>query len=145
MQTTTQTQSQTRTLEIDGMTGDACVKKVTGALKEVSGVETQSVKVGSATIKCDKTACDAACAGIKAAGYTVREGTRTGHDSSENRNENRNESKGNSQGNPQGQQQNKAQPPAMPNQSNEAGKGGKADLEPLEVVTPGAAAKPALK
>ena len=56
MQTTTQTQSQTRTLEIDGMTGDACFKKVTGALKEVSGVETQSVKVGSATIKCDKTA-----------------------------------------------------------------------------------------
>lgn len=139
MQTTSQ--SQTRTLEIDGMTGDVCVKKVTDALKAIPGVETQSVKVGAATIKCDKTACDAACAGIKAAGYTSHEGTRTGHDSSENRNE----SKGSSQGNLQGQQQNKAQPPAMPSKSNEAGKGGKADLEPLEVVTPGAAAKPALK
>lgn len=67
MEATTNT---TRTLKIDGMTGDACVKKVTAALRDVPGVSTQSVTVGSATFKGDEAACDAACSAIDAAGYT---------------------------------------------------------------------------
>lgn len=62
------------TLEIDGMTGDACVQKVTGALKGVAGVTTQSVKVGSATISADGQGCTAACAAIGKAGYKARDG-----------------------------------------------------------------------
>ncbi len=64
----------TRTLEIDGMSGDACVQKVTGALKSVQGVTTQSVKVGAATIQADQAACDAACATLGRAGHQSREG-----------------------------------------------------------------------
>lgn len=71
MQTSTAT---ARTLEIDGMTGDACVQKATGVLKSVQGVTTQSVKVGSATIQADQTACDAACATLGRAGFQSREG-----------------------------------------------------------------------
>ena len=145
MQTATQNQTQTRTLEIDGMTGDACVKKVTGALKSVPGVETQSVKVGSATVKCDKPACEAACAGIKAAGFPAHEGVRTGQDKGEVHNQPKSDQHGHQAAPQAGQPAGKGQPPAMPHQSNDSSKGGKADLEPLEVVTPGAAAKPAMK
>lgn len=62
-----------RTLEIDGMHGEACVQKVTGALKGVRGVTTQSVQVGSANITADDTACSAACGAVGASGYKVRE------------------------------------------------------------------------
>lgn len=68
------TNTNTRTLEIKGMTGDACVQKVTGALKSVQGVFTKSVKVGTATIGADKSACDAACVAIGTAGFTANEG-----------------------------------------------------------------------
>ncbi len=68
MSTTT---ANTKTLEIDGMTGDVCVKKVTDALKGVRGVTTDSVSVGEATIKADDAGCKAACAAIKTAGYTA--------------------------------------------------------------------------
>jgi copper chaperone CopZ len=68
----------TRTIEIDGMTGDACVQKVTGALKGVHGVTTQSVKVGCATIGADQTGCNAACSAIGNAGFKSRETVRTG-------------------------------------------------------------------
>lgn len=67
-----------RNLEIDGMSGDACVQKVTGALKGVHGVSTQSVKVGGARIQADQAGCTAACAAIDSAGYKVREGACTG-------------------------------------------------------------------
>lgn len=67
-----------RTLQIDGMTGDVCVQKVTSALKGVPGVETQSVKVGSASIGADQAGCDAACAAIGTAGFKAREGAREG-------------------------------------------------------------------
>lgn len=79
MEATTNT---TRTLKIDGMSGDACVKKVTAALRDVPGVSTQSVSVGSATFKGDESACDAACAAIDAAGYKSRKesGTSTSKD-----------------------------------------------------------------
>ncbi len=70
METTTQT---TRMLDIDGMTGDACVDKVSGALKGVKDVTTKSVKVGSATIGADQAGCKAACAAIDTAGYPARE------------------------------------------------------------------------
>lgn len=66
-----------RTLEIDGMSGDACVKKVTGALKDVQGVSTRSVKVGAATIEADQAGCEAACAAITQAGYKSRSNART--------------------------------------------------------------------
>lgn len=75
MESTTTT---TRTLEIDGMSGDACVQEVTGALKSVHGVTTQSVKVGAATIRADQAGCTAACAAIGAAGYPTREDARNG-------------------------------------------------------------------
>lgn len=65
--------STTRTLNINGMHGDACVQKVTGALKAVQGVTTQSVKVGSATIGADQGGCDAACSAIGKAGYKANE------------------------------------------------------------------------
>lgn len=63
----------TRTLKIDGMSGDACVKKVSGALKEVRDVTTQSVKVGSATIGSDEAGCAAACAAIGRAGFKAHQ------------------------------------------------------------------------
>ncbi len=68
MESTTKTN--TRTLKIDGMTGDVCIQKVKTALQGVAGVTTESVRVGSATIKCATDAqCDAACAAVSAAGY----------------------------------------------------------------------------
>lgn len=67
-----------RTLEIDGMSGDACVQKVTGALKGLQGVTTESVKVGQATIGADPAGCNTACAAIEKAGYKAHEKTRTG-------------------------------------------------------------------
>lgn len=67
--------SMTRNIQIDNMTGDPCVQKVTGALKGVNGVTTQSVKVGHARIEADQSACDAACAAIGKVGYPGREMT----------------------------------------------------------------------
>jgi copper chaperone CopZ len=64
----------TRNLEIDGMRGDDCIQKVTGALKGVHGISTQSVKVGGATIGADQTGCTAACAAIDSVGFKSREG-----------------------------------------------------------------------
>ncbi len=67
-----------RNLKIDGMNGDGCVKKVTSALKNCSGVTTESVEVGSATIEADQNGCDAACKAIGNAGYKAREENRSG-------------------------------------------------------------------
>jgi len=63
----------THKIEITGMTGEACVNKVEGALKQVKGVAIDSVKVGSATIKADGTACTAACSAIGNAGFKAHE------------------------------------------------------------------------
>lgn len=72
-----------RTLEIDGMKGDACVQKVTGALKGITDVTTTNVKVGQATVEADDTGCKAACAAIDGAGFTCRDAAKadgaTGH------------------------------------------------------------------
>lgn len=70
MQAATMTE---RTLKIDGMHGDACVQKVTGALKDMPGVTTRSVTVGSASISADKAGSDAAVAGIAKAGFKSHE------------------------------------------------------------------------
>lgn len=63
----------TRNIEIDGMTGDACVQKVSIALKGLRNVSTQSVKVGSAHLNTDDEGCKNACAAITSAGYKARE------------------------------------------------------------------------
>lgn len=77
--------STARTIEIDGMTGPACVQKVTGALKGVPNVETTSVTVGAASIKSDQTGCDAACRGIGSAGFKARESVAApGHEAATN-------------------------------------------------------------
>ncbi len=65
--------STTRNIEIDGMTGDACVQKVSIALKGLRNVSTQSVKVGSAHLNTDDEGCKTACAAITTAGYKARE------------------------------------------------------------------------
>ncbi len=67
----------TRFLEIDGMSCDACVQNVRAALRDVAGVTTQSVKVGSATIDADQAGCNACCAALNSAGYKARESTST--------------------------------------------------------------------
>jgi copper chaperone CopZ len=59
------------------MSGDTCVKRVTGALSSVNGVKTQSVKVGSAKIESDDEGCQAACSAINKSGYKAREGNST--------------------------------------------------------------------
>ncbi len=60
-------------LDIEGMTGEVCIKEVTGALTGVPGVSIQNVKVGTAAITCDQDACTAACAAVETAGYKCRE------------------------------------------------------------------------
>ncbi len=55
------------------MTGDACVQRVTGVLKGVPGVTTESVKVGSANIKSDQAGCAASCKAIDGAGFKAHE------------------------------------------------------------------------
>jgi|GEM_PF-6093855 len=66
---------QSQTIQIDGMTTDTCVQKVRGALSAVKDVTTDSVKVGSAHIRADKTGFDAARAAIGTAGFKVRSHT----------------------------------------------------------------------
>ena len=61
------------TMQIDGMSCDHCVRSVREALKEVSGVEVESVEIGSATISYDAGATDedSIAKAIEAEGYTV--------------------------------------------------------------------------
>lgn len=58
-----------RTIKIDGMKGEDCCKKVNGALKSVSNIETHKVEVGSAKIEADHAGCTAACKAIDGAGF----------------------------------------------------------------------------
>ena len=68
----------TRAIDIKGMTGDVCVGKVRDALEGLRGVETKSVEVGEAQIRCvDASACQAACAAIQAAGFEATDTTVT--------------------------------------------------------------------
>lgn len=65
--------STSRNLEIEGMSGETCVKKVKSALAGISGATVQNVKVGAATITADQETCDSACAAVDAAGYKCHE------------------------------------------------------------------------
>lgn len=69
----TATTKSNRTLKIDGMSGDDCCKKVTGALKGVSNVQTHNVKVGTARIEADQAGRDAACKAIGDVGFKAHE------------------------------------------------------------------------
>lgn len=70
----TTTLTDTRTLDITGMTGDACIQKVTAALRSVPGITPQTVKLGCATITSDtQLKTDAAIAAIDSAGFKARE------------------------------------------------------------------------
>jgi copper chaperone CopZ len=61
-----------RTITITGMTGDDCVQKVRAALRNVSGVTTENVTVGQATITCGYAAAyGSACTAITSAGFRV--------------------------------------------------------------------------
>ena len=60
-----------RKINIEGMRGDACVKKVSGMLREIKGVTNPSVTVGAATFDANQSSCDQACTAIDAAGYTA--------------------------------------------------------------------------
>lgn len=66
--------SSRRALDIDGMSGEACVQKVKGALNGVHGVTSQTVKVGSASFSADASAYNAARTAIGVAGFKSREG-----------------------------------------------------------------------
>jgi len=66
-----------RTLTIDGMSGNACVDKVSAALKTTPEVSVRSVKNGSAVLETDQAGCDAACKAIGTAGYKAHESTAT--------------------------------------------------------------------
>jgi copper chaperone CopZ len=72
-QATDNNQTKSRTIKVDGMTGDVCVQKVSSALKDVEGVTTKSVTVGSVTIEADRDGYAAACTAIKDAGFKVED------------------------------------------------------------------------
>ena len=56
-------------INIEGMKGEGCIKKVASALHEVKGIENPTIKVGSATFNADQHNCDQACAAIREAGF----------------------------------------------------------------------------
>ncbi|MGJ8636558.1 MAG: heavy-metal-associated domain-containing protein [Phycisphaerales bacterium] len=69
------------TLNIDGMNGDTCIKKVTHALKDVKDIVTKSVKLGSASIDASQDGTNAACKAISSIGFKTHEvkaGIKTG-------------------------------------------------------------------
>jgi copper chaperone len=65
---------QTRTLAIEGMSCNMCIRHVTRALMEVPGVEPKSVSVGSAQIEYDPAlvAEDRILDAVRLAGYPAR-------------------------------------------------------------------------
>jgi copper chaperone CopZ len=69
----TDADNKTRTILIEGMTSDACVQKVTAALKRVSGITIEAVRVGEAVIVCTyPAALSGARASILYAGYRAQ-------------------------------------------------------------------------
>lgn len=63
-----------RIIEIDGMTGDACIAKVSKAINAVKGISLDAVKVGQARLRAaTRDEADAVCAAIKQdAGFEAR-------------------------------------------------------------------------
>ncbi len=62
------------TLNISGMSCGHCVARVTNALKAVAGVETEAVKIGSATVAYDPatTSPEQIAAAVSHAGYEAQ-------------------------------------------------------------------------
>jgi copper chaperone CopZ len=68
------TQSKTRTIEIEGMNSDACIREVKDAINSVDGVSTESIRKGSATIECrNQQQFEQACMAVESAGYRTKE------------------------------------------------------------------------
>lgn len=65
----TNTDHPSRKVNIEGMKGDSCVKKVSGVLQEVKGLTNPAVKVGSATFNANQSSCNHACTAINEAGF----------------------------------------------------------------------------
>jgi len=65
--------SSNRSLRINGMDSDSCIKKVTDALRDVKGVRIRSVSLGTAKIDTDQAGCDAACTAVSSRGFETRE------------------------------------------------------------------------
>ena len=66
-------------LNITGMSGQPDVAKVRSALHGVTGVVTESVEIGTATIRADKPdQCRAACAAVSAIGFEAKEAADAG-------------------------------------------------------------------
>jgi copper chaperone CopZ len=65
---------QTRTLAIEGMSCDMCVRHVTKALTELAGVEAKNVEVGSAQVEYDPALIpeDRILDAVRLAGYPAR-------------------------------------------------------------------------
>ncbi len=61
-----------RKIDIDGMKGEECVKKVRNALDSVQGLKVQSVTNGCATVEGPSGQPDAAYQAIRNAGYTPK-------------------------------------------------------------------------
>ena len=61
-------------LKIEGMHCGGCVRRVTGVLAAVPGLEVKDVKVGSASVAIDpaRTTPEAAIQALKSAGYAAR-------------------------------------------------------------------------
>ena len=63
----------TRTIEIDGMCGQACIQRVASSLSNIGGVSAESVTLGFVTIDADPIGCAAACTAIGLAGFRAHE------------------------------------------------------------------------
>src|ERR1051325_11252181 len=72
--TSMQFATKSRTITITGMTGDDSVQRVRASLNDISGVTTETVTLGQATVACAYPASfDLACAAISAAGFKTSE------------------------------------------------------------------------
>ncbi|MGI9015234.1 MAG: hypothetical protein ACR2GY_13445 [Phycisphaerales bacterium] len=70
---TTTPKTRDRTIDVDGMTGEACVTKLSTALKEVKGLDVSAVKVGNVSLRsATRDDAIAARAAIKTAGFEPR-------------------------------------------------------------------------
>lgn len=65
------------TMKISGMSCGHCVAAVTGALKELDGVDVESVKIGAATVSYDPatTSPSAIAAAVGETGYDAQPAT----------------------------------------------------------------------
>lgn len=63
-----------RSITVDGMKGDNCISKVTGALKSVKDLSVDSVKLGTVKLRAaTRDQSTAACEAITKVGFKCRE------------------------------------------------------------------------